>query len=204
MISTYKDILRSYIPQKSIDSVCSLLDLFPTKIKIVNSRKRIHGSYRKPKTKADCHLITVNKDLNPYTFLITLLHEVAHLQAYVNYKSLGHGSNWKNCFSALLKQFIALNVFPDDVRYALEKHIQNIKSSDFLDIFLTKILQKYDKKSSLFQEAITLEELPEKSIFLFGNKKMEKQTLIRKYYLCKELKTNKLYHCHPLMKVNLV
>jgi len=48
-----------------------------------------------------------------------------------------------------------------------------------------------------------LEEIPEKAVFLFGNKKMEKQTLIRKYYLCKELKTNKLYRCHPLMKVNL-
>ena len=204
MTQTDKDILRSYIPEKSIDVVCSLLDLFPTKIKIVNPRKRIHGSYRKPKTKADCHLITVNKDLNSYAFLITLLHEIAHLQAFMNHKSLGHGSDWKNCFAVLLKQFIALNVFPDDVRYALEKHIQNVKSSDFLDIYLTKTLQEYDKKSPLFREAITLEELPEKSIFLFGNKKMEKQTLIRKYYLCKELKTNKLYRCHPLMKVRLV
>jgi hypothetical protein len=204
MISTDKNILHSYIPKKSIGSVCDLLDLFPTRVKIVNPRKRIHGSYRKPKTKADCHLITVNKDLNPYTFLITLLHEIAHLQAYVNHKSLGHRGDWKNCFAALLKQFISLNIFPNDVQSALEKHIQNIKSSDFLDISLTKTLQEYDKKPFLFQETITLEDIPEKSVFLFGNKKMEKQSLIRKYYLCKELKTNKLYRCHPLMKVRLV
>jgi len=198
-----KDILHSYIPEKSIDAVCDLLDLFPTRVKIVNPRKRIHGSYRKPKTKTDCHLITINKDLNPYVFLITLLHEIAHLQSFVNYKILGHGNVWKNCFAILLKQFISLNVFPDDIQSALEKHIQNIKSSDFLDIYLTKTLQKYDKKPLIFQETITLEEIPEKSVFLFGNKKMEKQMLIRKYYLCKELKTNKLYRCHPLMKVSL-
>jgi len=204
MTSTDKDILRSYIPEKSIDAVFDLLDLFPIKLKIVKPRKRIHGSYRKPKTKTDSHLITVNSNLNLYTFLITLLHEIAHLQAYINYKSLGHGDDWKNCFAALLKQFIALNVFPDDVKSALKKHIQNIKSSDFLDIYLTKTLQEYDKKSLLFRETLTLEELPEKSIFLFGNKKMEKQTLIRKYYLCKELKTNKLYRCHPLMSVSLL
>jgi hypothetical protein len=202
-MSKDKDILRSYIPEKSIDAVCDLLDLFPTRLKIVNPRKQIHGSYRKPKTKTDCHLITVNKDLNSYTFLITLLHEIAHLQAFVNHKLLGHDNVWKNCFAILLRQFISLNVFPNDIRSALEKHIQNIKSSDFLDISLTKTLQEYDKKSSLFQEAITLEEIPEKTVFLFGNKKMEKQTLIRKYYLCKELKTNKLYRCHPLMKVRL-
>ncbi len=204
MRSTDKNILHSYIPEESIDAVCDILILFPVKVKIVNPRKRIHGSYRRPRTTTDYHLITVNNDLNPYTFLLTLLHEIAHLQACVNNKSVGHDRAWKSCFTSLIKQFISLNVFPDDVRYALEKHMQNIKSSDFLDIFLTKTLQKYDTKTFASQELVILEDVPKNAVFLHGDKKMEKKSLIRKYYLCKDLKTNKLYRCHPLMKVSLV
>jgi len=203
MTSKDKDILCSYIPEKSIDAVCNLLTLFPVRVKIVRPRKRIHGSYRKPKTAGDTHLITVNNDLNPYIFLITFLHEIAHLQACMNYKSLRHDNKWKNCFAVLLKQFIALQVFPDDIQCALENHIQNMKSSDFLDISLTKTLQKYDTETVVYQDLIHLEDVSQHTVFLFGNKKMEKQTLIRKYYLCKDLKTNKLYRCHPLMKVSL-
>jgi len=151
----------------------------------------------------NAHIITINNDLNPYAFLITLLHEIAHLQAFVNHRSLEHGEKWKNCFTLLLKQFISLNVFPFDVQCALEKHTQKIKSSDFLDIFLTKTLQKYDKKSEISQNLIYLEDIPEDTVFFYGNKKMKKQTLIRKYYLCKELKTNRLYRCHPLMQISL-
>ena len=198
-----KDILRSYIPENAVEMTYNLIASYHVRVDIVRSRKRIHGSYRKPRNPVNYHLITVNYDLNPYAFLITLLHEFAHLQAWINHKSLEHGNAWKNCFATLLKQFIALNVFPDYVQYALEKHIQNVKSSDFLDVFLTKTLQKYDKNSFASQGLTALEDVPENTVFSFGNKKMEKQKLIRKYYLCKELKTNKLYRCHPLMQVSL-
>lgn len=201
---TGRDILRSYIPENAIDAVCDLLNFSPVKVNIVNPRKRIHGSYRRPKPNSNYHLITVNKDLNQYTFLITLLHEIAHLQVFVKNKSFGHGQDWKNCFRNLIEQFIVLNVFPDDVKFALARHINNVKSSDFLDIFLTKTLQKYDNEQLIeTQNLMLLEDLPKDTVFVYGNKKMEKKSLMRKYYLCKELKTNKLYRCHPLMKVSL-
>jgi len=41
-------------------------------------------------------------------------------------------------------------------------------------------------------------------MFVYGNKKMEKKALMRKYYLCRDLKTNRLYRCHPLMRVSLI
>jgi hypothetical protein len=199
-----KNILGFYIPETAIDAVCNLLEQHPLRLNIVRPRKRIHGSYRKPKTKTDYHLITINNDLNPYAFLMTLLHEIAHLQASVKYKSSGHDDRWKYCFTLLLRQFIDLNIFPEDIQYAVLKHIQNMKSSDFLDVFLTKTLQKYDKANSTSPNLVHLEDIPDRTIFQFGNKKMEKQTLIRKYYMCKDLETNKLYRCHPLMKVSVI
>ncbi len=204
MTQSDNTLLLKYLPENSVDAICSLLSAYPVQLKITNPRKRIHGSYRKPKNKSGIHQITVNGDLNKYTFLLTLLHEIAHLHAWVNYKSFGHGDDWKNCFMQLVKQFLLLDVFPEDIKIALEKHLQNIKSSDFMDIFLTKTLQKHDNNNINCNNLISLEEIPENTVFLHDGKYMEKQKLLRKYYLCKDLKTKRMYRCHPLLKVEVV
>lgn len=204
MNTSDKDILAKFIPSNAVDAVFDLLKAYPVRFKITNPRKRIHGSYRRPRNQADLHQITVNGDLNKYTFLLTLLHEIAHLHAWVIHKSLGHGDDWKNCFIILIKQFLNLNVFPEDVKMALDKHLQNIKSSDFLDVSLTKTLQKYDVKNDDCANFVVLEEIPENTVFLHDGKYMEKQKLLRKYYLCKDLKTKRMYRCHPLLKVKLI
>jgi hypothetical protein len=48
--------------------------------------------------------ITVNVNLNPYNFLVTYLHEVAHLEVYRQYKRRQppHGKAWKTHFRLLL------------------------------------------------------------------------------------------------------
>ena len=201
MNTSDKSVLSRYIPFNAVDKVYELLCVYPVQLKITNPRKRIHGSYRRPRTKSDIHQITVNGDLNVYTFLLTLLHEIAHMNAWVNEKSIGHDEKWKNCFSELIKQFLTLNIFPDDIKTALEKHLQNIKSSDFLDIALTKTLQQYDKNALGIQSGISLEDIPENTVFLHGGKQMKKQKLLRKYYLCVDVNTKRLYRCHPLLKV---
>jgi len=199
-----KSILSRYIPPIAVDEIFRLLCAYPVQLKITNPRKRIHGSYRRPRQKSDVHQITVNGDLNVYTFLITLLHEIAHMNAWINNKSSGHDDKWKNCFSQLIKQFLEMSVFPEDIKTALEQHLQNIKSSDFLDITLTKTLQKYDKNAIEVQNAIFLEDIPENIVFLHDGKQMKKQKLLRKYYLCIDIKTKHLYRCHPLLKVYLM
>jgi hypothetical protein len=199
-----KTVLQSYIPIEAVDTICAILAPYPLKLKIVNPRKRIHGSYRRPKFDTDYHLITINRDLNPYMFLIILLHEIAHMQTWLYRRLMKHGYMWRCYFKALLEQFLSLNVFPDDIHYALENHLQNITSSLYLDVYLSKILQKYDDKPFVDQNLMALEDVPKNTVFLYGNKKMEKQAFLRKYYLCKDLKTNRMYRCHPLMKVSLI
>jgi hypothetical protein len=203
MLQSDKDILIRYIPPKAIDAVWELIMAMPVQIKIVNARKCVHGSYRRPLRHTSNHIITVNNNLNPYAFLITLLHEIAHMHACVKSSAIGHGKVWKNCFMALLRQFLALNVFPSDIQYALSQHLQNIKSSDSLDIYLTKILQKYDPQAAESPAFVFLEDFPENAVFLHGERLMEKKQLMRKYYVCRDIKTNKLYRCHPLLKVVL-
>ena len=203
MNTSDKSILSRYIPAVAVDEVFELLCMYPVQLKITNPRKRVHGSYRRPRHISDIHQITVNGDLNVYTFLLTLLHEIAHMNAWITNQSIGHDEKWKNCFSQLIKQFLMLNVFPKDITIALEQHIQNIKSSDFLDITLTKALQQYDKKPLDVQNGISLEDISENTVFLHDGKQMKKQKLLRKYYLCIDVKTKRLYRCHPLLKVDI-
>jgi len=58
--------------------------------------------------------ITINYDLNPYQFLITYIHEVAHYRAFKKY-GIGikpHGTYWKNTFRALMIPLLSDLVFP--------------------------------------------------------------------------------------------
>nr|WP_313791522.1 SprT-like domain-containing protein [Lacinutrix neustonica] len=52
--------------------------------------------------------MTINENLNHYKFLITLIHEIAHFEAY---KAFGryikpHGLEWKRTFQKLMLPFI--------------------------------------------------------------------------------------------------
>lgn len=194
-----KTILSDYIPSGVLDEVCEMIEKHNVSLKITRSRKRIHGSYCRP-IKNHSHRITVNRDLNPYMFLITLLHELAHLYAWVYDHSLKHDDTWKQHFSTLIVRFIQKNSFPEDVTAALLTHLKNVKSSDFLDIPLTRTLQAYDTAIKNEGEVV-LSDLPMESLFMCYNKVFVKQKLLRKYFLCKDLKTNRYYRYHPLAKV---
>ena len=196
-------VLVKYLPSKAVTDVFRLLDDGDIFVKIVPPRKTIHGSYRLPSARRK-HFITINNNLNPYMFLITLLHEIAHAHAYVNHKAKGHQKEWKTCFGQLLNQFMELDVFPDDIQLALKQHIRKIKYSDAVDINLTKILRKYDNNTNIDQNTIFLQEIPKNTVFLHNRITFRKETPLRKYILCKNLINNKMYRCHPLMMVSVV
>ena len=62
--------LHDYIPEGAILHVETLLDLDQVSIIVKRERKTRHGDYRRlPNGR---HQITINANLNPYRFLITL------------------------------------------------------------------------------------------------------------------------------------
>ena len=82
---------RDYIPEASISHVDSLMLNYGIDLKIVNQRQTKHGDFRRsPSGKMQ---ITVNNNLNPEQFIITLIHEIAH---YVTFKNYGRGSATRN------------------------------------------------------------------------------------------------------------
>src|SRR5690606_27787034 len=99
-------VLSKYLPENSFEPVFELIKAYHVHLKIVNERTTRHGDYRK--NPDGSHQITVNASLNKYRFLITLVHEIAHLVAFQKYgrNIKPHGEEWKHTFKLLMVPFL--------------------------------------------------------------------------------------------------
>ncbi|GAA0873575.1 SprT-like domain-containing protein [Gangjinia marincola] len=196
-----KETLRKYLPDRAIDPVFELIKTNQVYLKIVNERKTRHGDYRK--LPDGLHQITVNGSLNKYRFLITLIHEIAHLVAFQTYgrRIKPHGQEWKMTFTRLILPYINPAVFPNNLLPLLARHFKNPKASSDTDAHLTVALQRYDQptdKSYIF-------ELPYGSTFRLYNGKVFKRGNQRvKRYECVELTTGKVYLFQPNAQVEWI
>src|ERR1700712_3546147 len=144
--------LGAFIPEESLEEVISYLQQYKVHLTITRERKSILGNYRN-KIFDQNHRITINGNLNKQSFLITLLHELAHLLAYEKYGPgvPPHGVQWKKEYGLILSKFIVKKVFPPDIENILMSNLQNQAASSCADIHLTRALRKYDtRKDGLF------------------------------------------------------
>lgn len=138
------------------------------------------------------HIITVNKNLNPYNFLITYIHEVAHLIAFERYgrKINPHGPEWKDTFKSLMKPLISEEIFPAEMLPVLEKHFKAPKASTSADPALVKVLNQYDETSL---RGTILDDLPVGLTFTFRKKVYRKDVKRRTRILCTEVNSGRRY-----------
>jgi SprT protein len=142
----------------------------------------------------------VNHNLNKYSFLITLTHEVGHLTAWNKFgnKILPHGAEWKDEFKFHLKPILELKIFPGDINDCLNHYTLNPKASSCADINLMKVLKKYDTNSSY----VHLEDIPVQSIFKLKNgRAFIKGEKIRRRYKCVDVNNKKEYLVSPVAEV---
>ena len=150
------------------------------------------GDYRFNKSNGN-HEISVNGNLNSYAFLITYLHEVAHLYHYKEYGNNRppHGRIWKTIFRELMQPVLRESIFPSDVLHRLILHMKNPKASSQSDLILAKLLRKYDQDQN--HRDIYLEDLTEGESFKLNGRKFKKIQKRRTRSLCKDLRTGKKY-----------
>lgn len=168
-------------------------------LKITKSRTTKLGDYRHP-FKDKPHQITVNHNLNKFSFLITLVHEVAHLAVWNKYRNNTdpHGKEWKEEFKIHLNPFLERRVFPEDILSILYNYSINPKASSCTDIDLVRVLKTYDCVS----EYIHLEKINEDSIFKLRNgRTFIKGKRIRKRYICIEILSKRKYLISPVAEV---
>jgi hypothetical protein len=210
-----KAILSKYIPPPAVPIITEWIYQHNFKLKIKKPRLTKHGDYTPP-YKGKNHVITINKDLNPYAFLITLIHEVAHLLAWEKYKNrvMPHGKEWQQEYSILLSLFLRLDsdlssdnkLFPAEIKRALQKHVTRPSASSCTDINLYRVLTQFDPQA----HTLTLEKLPAGASFriLSASHKPLSDMFIkgekrRTRYRCVQLLTKKEYWVHALCKVVL-
>jgi hypothetical protein len=184
------ETLAKYVPQAAVEPSFELIRTYAIHLKIVNERVTRHGDYRKMPDGQ--HQITVNANLNKYRFLITLIHEIAHLLAFSKYGRYikPHGREWKQTFQFLMLPFIRPEVFPSTLLPLLAVHFKNPKASSDTDAKLSLALKQYDApndKNYIF-------EIPMDGLFRLYNGKIFKRGNKRvKRYECLEVSTGKLY-----------
>jgi SprT protein len=195
--------LNDYLPAGTYEPVLGYLRQYKVHLTIARERKSILGDYRH-RTRNDNHRISVNGNLNRWSFLITLLHELAHLLAFEKFGNdiSAHGREWKSIYGLLLEQFLRNNVFPDDIKNELLQSLHNPAASSCAEDGLLRVLRRYDDKQTHLR---LVEELPEKAVFrTIDGRVFQKGRKLRKRFQCAEVQTGKIYLFSPVYEVELI
>lgn len=192
-------ILGRYIPAGAVDLVHQLVIKHKVALVIARRRRSKLGDFR-PGNDHKPSRITVNHDLNPYTFLFTFLHELAHQLVFEKHRKhvSPHGKEWQNEFRKLLELFNDPGIFPQEILNHVLGTEKRIFASSSSDTELTRMLKSYDTSQQVFM----LEQIPVGSHFSLPDgrlfKKMHRR---RKNYLCHCVTNGKKYIFNPLAGV---
>ena len=196
--------LSAYLPEGAFEPVVQLIHQYKVHLTVTKARKSVLGDYRHACMGAN-HKISVNGNLNKYEFLITLLHELAHLLCFEQFKNRveAHGKEWKHIYSDLLAAFIRLGLFPLDIQKSLQKTLLNPAATANGETALLLVLRNYDvvkKEGHAFvahlQEG-TLFESFKGRIFRRGKKR-------RIRIECVEVATGHVYSFSALTEVKVI
>ncbi|MBT4826872.1 MAG: sprT domain-containing protein [Bacteroidetes bacterium] len=197
MMESLTDI-KNYVPIASFDQLSEYLSQWQVNLIITRKRHTKHGDFRAlPK---GGHQITVNEMPNPYRFLITTLHEIAHLVAFKDFgpRIKPHGKEWKQVFKKIMLPFLVPEIFPDELLRVLQLHFRNPKASSDTDTQLAVVLNKFDpanEKNYIFElESGSVFEIHNGRRFIRGKKRTKR-------YECREVEGKRLYLFSPHAQV---
>jgi len=196
-----KEILAKYIPETTVDAAFDLIKRNKVHLQIVNQRVTRHGDYRVLQNGQ--HKITINASGNKYRFFITLVHEMAHLEAFEVYgrRIKPHGLEWKITFQKLMLPFIHPSVFPNTLLPLVARHFRNPKASSDTDAKLALALKYYDlpnNKNYIF-------EIPHGAFFKMYNGKVFKRGAQKvKRFECLEVSSGRTFLFNPNSEVELL
>jgi SprT protein len=195
-------VLARYLPPKALDYCVRIWEEKRFDLTVTPKRSTKLGDYSYD-SKTKRHKVTVNGDLNPYSFLVTYIHEVAHFRTYINhgFAVKPHGKEWKQEFSVLMRPMLMASVFPEHMSPALKKYFSNPKASSCSDIELLKALKTEDDRQ---EREIFLSDVENGQEFIFNKRIFIKELTKRTRALCLEPKTGKKFLISEAATVELV
>ncbi|UBM57921.1 SprT-like domain-containing protein [Marinilongibacter aquaticus] len=193
--------IAARVPEMALDYCVALWEEHPFSFTISKSRSSCLGNY---KFEQGMHTISVNHDLNRFSFLITYLHEVAHLRVCLAFppntrkKVKPHGLEWKTYFRKLMTPLLNETVFPPSVLGPLLKHMKNPPASSTRDAQLIQALRLFDSGKTF---SFRLEDLEDGQRFLFKKRIFKRLEKRRTRALCQEVSTGLKYTIPLLAEV---
>lgn len=191
--------LSKKIPMEAVEYCTKLWEEAPFSFSISKTRSSCLGNY---KFQNGHHTISVNHDLNPYNFLITYIHEVAHQRVFIKYQKnikkrpAPHGKEWKTNFQYLMIPLLNETIFPLEILKPLAAHMLNPAASSTRDAKLMKAIKAFNEGG--LSEVVYLENIPDGQSFIFKKRKFQRIEKRRTRALCLDLETKRKYTI-PLM-----
>ena len=197
---TLSNQIRAFVPEEAVPIIVRWISEHKIVLTITDSRKSVFGDYHWPRG-GKGHRISVNGDLNQYAFLITFVHEMAHLTAWEKFRNTvsSHGKEWKHEYKTLMDEFAGRKIFPADIRTAFKQHLVLPAHSHSIDETLMQVLRKYDRVKGNI-----LTDLASGSLFEFQGKIYRKGKKLRKRFKSVEVKTGREYLFNPVTEVKKI
>lgn len=183
-------LLTDYLPKELLSYCCLLIASDQISLNITPQRKTKLGDYLLHSNGG--HRISVNGDLDCYSFTITLIHELAHQRAFKIYgKGIKpHGKEWKSTFRSLMHYPLRTDAFPPKIKVALLQHMKSPKASSVRDIALRRAISIEIGVDKVFLEELNIgDEFEIKG----SNKVFLLEEKIRTRYRCQNILDGKMY-----------
>ncbi len=185
------NILKKHVPANAVHYCLDLWIAHPFHFRVTRQRSTKLGDYRHDR-RTGRHTVTVNDNLNNYSFLITYIHEVAHQHVQMKYdrRPRPHGHEWQMIFRSLMQPMLNDLVFPKEVLIPLTKYMLKPKASTTSYAPLYSALRQFDE---IDDGMIALSSLGKGDIFEFNSRMFERLHLRRTRVMCRELETSRKF-----------
>ncbi len=200
----FVNIISRYVPLPAITELWKFFGSNVVNLKITKDRVTKFGDFRYSNGGTKVSQITVNGGLNKYSFLITLLHEMAHYKVYIQYSKAckPHGVEWKKAFQKIVAPFINSGIFPQPLETVYRKHMQNPRAATHSDMDLLRCLNLYNSESEV--ENIHLEDIAFGEKFAFKGRVFIKEEKRRTRYMCTDVNSKRKYTINGLATIEKV
>lgn len=183
------EYLEKHLPTHKAQLIISYLEESKCVLKITKPRKTKRGDFRQYGTNLS---ISVNHDNNTFRFLFTLVHEIAHLKTFLEYrhKVKPHGAEWKANFRELFSLLGVDEEFKqdDDIFNVVTNELKNPKACSGVNVTVEKAFAKFDDNQGIY-----LEELPIGETFIFRSQVYQKLENRRTRVMCLNLANDRKY-----------
>lgn len=199
-VSYWQRALAQRIPVPAQEYVSLLMSRFDLELHLSAPRVSKLGHFR-PAHAGRPQSISINRDLSTERFLLTLVHELAHLICHKEYgrRIKPHGAEWKRCFQQLMTPLLCEEVFSSGILPQVIRHLNAPKATSCVDKELHRAFERLEGK-----EYITLDEIPEGSRFsIRKDRQFIKGAKRRTRYLCEEVTSGRAYLIHGAAPVEL-